>query len=90
MGEETSVDVLVERVNNWMDTTIGYRKILCEKIDCLDKKIAVMNDKMSQLPCKERVAECKTKFSNINGWLKFYGATFTLVLAAIVGVILKR
>jgi hypothetical protein len=44
---KTSIEVLAERVENWMSTTTDYRKELCRKID-------IITTQVNGLPCKER------------------------------------
>lgn len=45
--ERTTIEVLEERVANWMTSTTDYRKDLCQKIAYITKKL-------DDLPCKER------------------------------------
>lgn len=45
--EKPTIEVLEERVSNWMESTTEYRKDLCRKID-------IITTKLSDLPCKER------------------------------------
>ena len=45
--DKPTIEVLEERVSNWMESTTEYRKDLCRKID-------IITTKLSELPCKER------------------------------------
>lgn len=46
---DVKIDVLTERVENWMESTTEYRKSLCGKLD-------LMTERMNNLPCKEQKA----------------------------------
>ena len=72
-NEDTRIDVLTERVENWMETTTEYRKSLCSKLDKL-------NDRLNDLPCPSRVEQTK----NIHTQLK---ALWILVSAGLLGII---
>lgn len=49
---DVKLDVLSERVENWMETTTDYRKALCGKLDLITQRL-------NELPCKGREAETK-------------------------------
>ena len=71
--DDVQLEVLTERVNNWMDTTEGYRRTLCSKLD-------VITDKMNNLPCNVRIEKTK----NIQFQLKaLWAVTGGMVLAII-------
>ena len=45
-NEDSRLEVLTERVENWMQSTTEYRKSLCTKIDGL-------NTKLDNMPCSK-------------------------------------
>jgi hypothetical protein len=51
-SEDSRIDVLTERVENWMETTTSYRKELCSKL-------SKIQDKLDALPCDVRCEETK-------------------------------
>ena len=57
---KTEIAVLAEKVNQWMDSTTGYRKTLCEKIEKIDNQLSThvttTIEKLNVLPCRERQA----------------------------------
>ena len=57
--EDSRIEVLTERVDNWMGSTTEYRKALCDKVDASNRKIDALSDKISLLPCRERVEGTK-------------------------------
>ena len=69
--EDTRIDVLTERVENWMESTTEYRKSLCSKIDALNTKIDAM-------PCSQG------HDMDVNRQL---GAIWWIVSVCLVGVI---
>jgi hypothetical protein len=54
MSEEEKIALarLEEKVTGWMETTTEYRKELC-------RKFKEINDKVSDMPCKEHINEMK-------------------------------
>jgi hypothetical protein len=56
-NEDTRIDVLTERVENWMTSTTEYRKSLCSKIDAIQQnqhRISdEINSKIVSLPCSK-------------------------------------
>ena len=71
--EDIKIDVLTERVENWMETTNEYRKALCTKID-------IIAEKMNNLPCRERIENSK----NIHLQLKaLWAVTGGMILAVL-------
>ena len=71
--DDSRIEVLSERVENWMSSTTEYRKALCAKMD-------ILNEKMNNLPCKERIEHTKS----IRLQLK---ALWILVSAGLLGII---
>ena len=47
---DVKIDVLSERVENWMETTTDYRKALCGKLD-------LVTDRLNQLQCPSHRGE---------------------------------
>ena len=78
--DDTKIEVLTERVENWMESTTEYRKSLCSKITETNSKIDKMTDKMNNLPCRERIEGTKS----IKLQLK---ALWILVSATLLGII---
>jgi hypothetical protein len=70
---DSRIEVLSERVENWMSTTTEYRKALCAKMD-------ILTDKMNNLPCRERIEHTRS----IRLQLK---ALWVLVSAGLLGII---
>ena len=70
--EKTTIEVLEERVANWMNSTIEYRKDLCRKFDYVIKKL-------DDLPCKER----KGIYDSVRGQL----TVIWVVIAGVVGTL---
>lgn len=48
------IPVLEERIDNWMKTTIDYRKELCSKIQEVKDIQEKIFDKLEKLPCDKR------------------------------------
>lgn len=74
---DTQIEVLTERVNQWMEQTTDYRKALCTKMDIL---LSRMND----LPCKQAEEFTKGLKSEIN-WLQ-KGAVGIISVLFLMGV----
>jgi hypothetical protein len=72
MDDKAKIDVLEERVSNWMESTTEYRKDLCRKIDIITKMV-------TDLPCKER----KGIYESVN---KQLGIIWIVVSCVIVAV----
>ena len=70
---DVQIEVLTERVENWMATTTEYRKSLCAKLDHI-------NERMNNLPCKERIENTKSVHMQLK-------ALWVLVSAAFLGVL---
>lgn len=51
-NEDTRIEVLTERVENWMQSTTEYRLSLCAKLDKI-------NDRLDKLPCEARIEASK-------------------------------
>ena len=67
-ANDTKIEVLTARVEEWMEQTTDYRKSLCSKMD-------IVLTKLSSLPCKQ--AEEVTKSMRIEiGWLQKIIYTF--------------
>lgn len=84
--DESRLSVLEERVKNWMDTTIDYRKSLCEKINELkvgQDKIFVVLD---SLPCDKRSGY----YQAISRQLKFMWGVLAGVLVGIIHGWIKK
>jgi len=62
MALKIQLEVLTERVSNWMTTTTEYRKSLCSKLDS-------MNIRLDKLPCEARIEASKSIRSDL-GWLQ--------------------
>jgi hypothetical protein len=71
--DDSRIEVLTERVENWMETTTDYRIALCKKLDRL-------NEKVNGLQCIARIEETK----GIKVQLK---ALWVLVSAGLLGII---
>lgn len=69
----TKLAVLTEKVEQWMDTTNSYRKALCDKLD-------VVNEKLNDLPCKER----RVLSNNIEMQIKALWGFVVMIITAIV------
>jgi hypothetical protein len=67
MDDKAKIDVLEERVTNWMESTTEYRRDLCRKID-------IITNSISKLPCAERKLSTKLLWGAI-------GITFGIVVA---------
>lgn len=72
------VATLSERVSNWMDTTTEYRRSTCEKL-------SLIQDKVSNLPCREGMAMKK----NLGFQIKLLWGFVTAILLAIVAEYIK-
>ena len=72
-SEDTRIDVLTERVENWMETTTEYRKSLCTKIDKI-------SERLDHLPCPARQEITK----NIHTQLR---ALWVIISAIFFGII---
>lgn len=72
-SEDTRIEVLTERVENWMKTTTEYRVSLCSKLDRIQQQL-------HDLPCPQRMEQSK----NIHTQLK---ALWILVSATLLGII---
>jgi len=72
-NEDTRIEVLTERVENWMKTTTEYRLSLCNKLDKI-------TDRLDKLPCPQRIEQTK----GIHTQLK---ALWILVSATLLGII---
>lgn len=70
---EVQVEVLTERVENWMKTTTEYRLSLCRKLDKI-------NDRLDELPCPQRIEQTK----NVHMQLR---ALWVIVSAIFLGII---
>lgn len=58
IGEiQVTLAKLEEKVTQWMDSTVDYRKSLCLKQDKLICKQEEFADKLNGLPCKSRQRE---------------------------------
>ena len=49
---DIQLEILTERVNNWMETTTEYRKSLCSKLDAIKNEV-------NKLPCSARIEHTK-------------------------------
>ena len=77
--DDIKIEVLTERVNNWMETTEGYRRTLCHKLD-------VITDKMNDLPCKVRIEGTNNiKFQLKALWAISGGMIITVLLEWVKG-----
>ena len=79
---DTRIDVLTERVENWMETTTEYRKSLCSKID-------IITTKLDALPCPARIEMLRATQREV-GWLQKGGIALISCLFGVgvwVGVI---
>ena len=71
---ENRMEVFIAKVSEWMLSTTEYRKSLCTKIDTI-------NDKISELPCKER----KGFYTSVSNQMRImWGFISAIVLAVIV------
>ena len=79
MSENSRIDVLTERIENWFETTNEYRRSLCSKIDKIDSRL---ND----LPCGTR-SEISRSLRNDLGWLQRIVYTILCVgIPALMGI----
>lgn len=74
---DIEIEILTERVNNWMDSTTEYRKSLCAKLDSI-------NSRLNDLPCKASAEERKSMKSDI-AWLQ-RGAVGIISVLFLMGV----
>ena len=73
---DVKIDVLTERVENWMDSTDEYRRSLCAKLD-------IIQAKLNDLPCRVSAEERKnTKYDVM--WLQ-RGAVAIISVLFIMG-----
>jgi hypothetical protein len=79
-NDDTRIDVLTERVENWMETTTSYRRDLCAKNDKIISEIASIKQSIATLPCPQRIEQTK----GIHTQLK---ALWILVSATLLGII---
>lgn len=69
----SAIDVLEQKVEDWMANTNEYRKSLCAKLDSITEKV-------SALPCKER----KVFYESISVQARFmWGAVSAIVMALV-------
>ncbi len=71
---DSQIDVLTERVENWMETTTEYRKALCSKLDKI-------NDRLNELPCKSRIEHTKGIDQHIKALWACVSAIFLAIIA---------
>lgn len=72
-SSDVQIEVLTERVENWMKTTTDYRLSLCQKLDRLQ-------DRLDKLPCDVRCEETKSIKLQIK-------ALWVIVTASLMGII---
>ena len=72
-NDDTRIDVLTERVENWMTTTTEYRKSLCSKLD-------EIKSEMDKLPCATRIEHTK----GIDNHIKALWVAVSAIFLAIV------
>lgn len=70
---DVQIEVLTERVENWMNTTTEYRLSLCSKLDKIQQQL-------HDLPCPARIEQT-------NGIKTQLKALWVLVSATLVGII---
>lgn len=73
MYDENKIEVLEERVTNWMESTTEYRKELCRKIDNILQRL-------SDLPCKER----KAWYESMEKQVTYMWIVITVIILPIV------
>jgi hypothetical protein len=66
---DIQIEILTERVNNWMETTTSYRRELCSKNDRIISEIADIKQTLATLPCPQRIEQTKSIHKDI-GWLQ--------------------
>lgn len=71
--DDVRIEVLTERVENWMKTTTEYRLSLCQKLDKI-------NDRLDKLPCPQRIEQTKNVHMQLN-------ALWVIVSAIFLGII---
>lgn len=81
--ENLQIEVLAERVKNWMESTTEYRKSLCNKLD-------IITERVNALPCKGHIQKFDKCDSDI-GWLQKIawatgGFIFIIVIPAMVSL----
>ena len=79
-SEDTRIDVLTERVENWMESTTSYRRELCAKNDRIISEIACIKQTLATLPCPQRIEQT-------NGIKTQLKALWILVSATLLGII---
>ena len=62
------------KVGSWMETTTEYRKSLCDKIN-------IINEKIADLPCKER----KAWYQSTGRQVGFMWLVLAILLVAVLG-----
>jgi hypothetical protein len=76
--DKPTIEVVLERVNNWIETTKDYRKSQCDKIDEVRDNVKKIFEWLEKLPCKER-----------GGWYKSMNRQVSFmwaVLAILIGL----
>lgn len=71
---DSKLDVLEERVNNWMETTVEYRKALCDKMD-------KFYEKLDKFQCAKHEERIKNQSSAIK---YLWGVVSVIVIAVVV------
>ncbi len=81
--DKPTIEVLEERVSNWMETTTEYRKDLCRKID-------IITNKLIDLPCKSREEITKNvKKEQDKIWL-FINMIIVAIVGSWIGMMLRK
>ena len=83
--EAKTLAVLEERVKQWMDTTVDYRRTLCSKLEEMKNENRITQDKifawLESLPCKER----KGWYNSMDKQVKTVWLALTL-FAGLIGI----
>lgn len=78
--DDNKIDVLEERLRNWMNTTTDFRNELTKKIEDIDVKIESIRTKMESFPCDER----RGWYTQTTNQLKALWIIVWMVVAAII------
>ena len=81
--DKPMIEVLEERVSNWMESTTEYRKDLCRKID-------IITNKLNDLPCKSREEITKGVRKDLDKIWLFITSIIIAIVGSWVGLIIKK
>ncbi len=86
-NKEMENAILEERLNNFITQSEIFREDLKGQVKEITDKI---NSIVSSVPCRERIAECKTKFSNFDRCIKWIGIIGSGLIVGVMLMIFKK